>query len=303
MAHTRIPHYPVSSAVEAQAQTLRLLTRPPAGVDLFAGLTPGEWPRVVPHLRRLLAVAPAYYWSPPLGRVLEAMAPDFPLEWRLVPEALLTPNGWAWFDPPLTLPVAGRTPLRLAALLWGQSLLGAADVPSASFILWFAPALGSGPTLPWVVVSWPLGESLAACTQAAVGAYPAKGDAPALAVALRLLAGSLALASQQLVVAPAQPLDRHTRKRVVAGGVLPLPTDPTVRVVQLRRQRAATGGSAVGEHTAVEWSFQWVVRGHWRHQPYPSRGVIQPIWIHSYVKGPADKPLKTPPATVFAVVR
>ena len=29
----RIPHYPVGAAVEAQAETLRLLTRPPQGVE------------------------------------------------------------------------------------------------------------------------------------------------------------------------------------------------------------------------------------------------------------------------------
>lgn len=300
--------YPVSSAVEAQAAALRLLTNPPPGVDPVAGMAAAERIVVVTHLCRGLAVAPAYYWARPLGRLLEALAPDFPADWQLVPEALLTPSGWAWFNPPLTLPIAGQSPLSLAAVLWGPpARAGAGDGQLGApvgFAVWFGSP-HSGPPLPWVLFDWRHGETLAAITAQVTAEYPDADDAPALAAALRLLAAGLALASQELLAAPAQPLERHARKRLVAARELPLPAEPTVRVVELRR-RAVAGPAPHGgreDQAAVEWSCQWLVRGHWRRQPYPSRGVVQPIWIHAYVKGPADKELRPPRATLFAVVR
>lgn len=59
-----------------------------------------------------------------------------------------------------------------------------------------------------------------------------------------------------------------------------------VTVITLRRDRD------VREHepTGRELSCQFVVRGHWRNQPYKD-GVRQ-IWIAPYIKGPSDAPLK-----------
>lgn len=42
----------------------------------------------------------------------------------------------------------------------------------------------------------------------------------------------------------------------------------------------------------VDWSRRWMVRGHWRLQPYgPGRSLRKSRWIDPYVKGPEDKPL------------
>jgi len=57
-----------------------------------------------------------------------------------------------------------------------------------------------------------------------------------------------------------------------------------------------------GEEVDVEWSCQWLVRGHWRQQPYPSEGIYRPIWIEPYIKGPEDKPMKNP-EKIFDVKR
>ena len=53
----------------------------------------------------------------------------------------------------------------------------------------------------------------------------------------------------------------------------------------------------------VEWSCRWIVRGHWRQQWYPAQQRYVRIWIMLHVKGPEDKPIKVPRATVFAVTR
>jgi hypothetical protein len=40
-----------------------------------------------------------------------------------------------------------------------------------------------------------------------------------------------------------------------------------------------------------DYQHQWVVRGHWRQQWYPSRNVHRPIWITPHIKGPEGAPL------------
>lgn len=60
-----------------------------------------------------------------------------------------------------------------------------------------------------------------------------------------------------------------------------------VTVVQLRRRE---GRRSEGE-THVEWMHRWMVRGHWRWQPYGD-GTVRRIYIAPFVKGPEDRPFK-----------
>ena len=65
---------------------------------------------------------------------------------------------------------------------------------------------------------------------------------------------------------------------------------PTLRVLALTgdaRRSHGTGGP-------VAWKRRWMVRGHWRLQPYgPGRSLRKARWIDPYVKGPAEAPLDT----------
>jgi len=79
------------------------------------------------------------------------------------------------------------------------------------------------------------------------------------------------------------------------------PPPKTVRVIELREYRARKP-SEPGT-TQVEWSCQWLVEGFWRKQWYPSKRIHKPKWIASYVKGPPDKPFKSPDDRVFHVKR
>jgi len=65
---------------------------------------------------------------------------------------------------------------------------------------------------------------------------------------------------------------------------------PIIELVQLRRTESSTPehGSGVERH----YTMRFIVHGHFRNQFYPSKGVYAPKWIASYVKGPADAPLK-----------
>lgn len=74
---------------------------------------------------------------------------------------------------------------------------------------------------------------------------------------------------------------------------------PTIEIVQLRRSaHSATHGTGTGR----SYTMRFVVHGHWRNQWYATKGVHAPKWIESYVKGPADKPLKES-LRVYAVTR
>lgn len=64
--------------------------------------------------------------------------------------------------------------------------------------------------------------------------------------------------------------------------------DRHVSVVTLRRKAERGNGD-----TEVNWSHRWLVRGHWRRQPYKEGGetIYRHIWIHPHIKGPEDAPL------------
>lgn len=74
---------------------------------------------------------------------------------------------------------------------------------------------------------------------------------------------------------------------------------PDVRVTYLRR---ASGEPPSGEPGAVDWSSRWIVSAHKVRQWYPKEKKHKIIFRGPYVKGPADKPLRTTPS-VKALVR
>lgn len=122
-------------------------------------------------------------------------------------------------------------------------------------------------------------------------------DDPIWASGRHFAAALFAFLQQHLLTAKRYQADRATRRRIMTR---PL-HEPVVRVVELRRKESAVTSTENG--ISPEWSCQWLVRGHWRQQWYPTMDRHQPRWIAPYVKGPEDKPLKPPRATVFAVVR
>ena len=151
-------------------------------------------------------------------------------------------------------------------------------------------------TFPNYVVDWMWGDSLSETL-----ARPAtRASNIALSERIvRLLPTFCAFISQRILVAErTEVLNRATRRRLMA---MHSPRVPVVNVVELRR-KASTPHDDSDSHD-VEWSCRWLVRGHWRRQWYPRQERHQMIWITPYVKGPEDKPLKQPRATVFAVVR
>jgi hypothetical protein len=113
--------------------------------------------------------------------------------------------------------------------------------------------------------------------------------------ALQLFACGCLWLQQKIVTASQAPLDRGARRRLERQEI-----DPKCLVVELRsKQYVRTTVDEESKH--VDWAWQWAVRGHWRNQP--TNDGVKLIWIHPFIKGPEDKPLKPDAARVFAVTR
>lgn len=109
---------------------------------------------------------------------------------------------------------------------------------------------------------------------------------------------TLVLMGQTVAAVTAERPERAERRRTERAGL----DMRDVRVIKLRRAQAEeppadetpAGADAADDPDGkvhIEWRRRWVVRGHWRQQWYPSLNDHRSVWIHSYVKGPEDKPL------------
>lgn len=118
---------------------------------------------------------------------------------------------------------------------------------------------------------------------------------------VRIILARLAFLNSPYVGAAAEKLPRAWRRSASRLGASALGHDPSIRVVQLRRdarENLRRDGES-GAHS-VEWKHQWWVSGHYRAQWYPSEEAHKVIWIASHLKGPADLPVAQ---KVYAVVR
>lgn len=126
-------------------------------------------------------------------------------------------------------------------------------------------------------------------------ADPHWNDEPELAVRSmsedrRWLATLWALSTQPNVVDlreenPTRPVRREAKRRGYS--------DPTVRVVSLRRSVYEGAGASREPGAGRTFHVRWPVRGHWRNQAYgPGHRYRRPTFIASYIKGPEGAPLR-----------
>lgn len=101
---------------------------------------------------------------------------------------------------------------------------------------------------------------------------------------VQLLFATCHLMRQQLAENHTAVPTRPARRRHQRAGLEP----PSVRTLQLRPSVRQTLASSAPD---TEWRHQWVVRGHWRRQWYPSIEAHRPVWIAPFMKGPADAPV------------
>jgi hypothetical protein len=79
---------------------------------------------------------------------------------------------------------------------------------------------------------------------------------------------------------------RPERRRTQRAGL------PGRDVHTVRLRHATHPGGGAGD-AGREYSCRWVVRGHWRNQPWgPNRSLRRPTWVLPHVKGPDGAPLR-----------
>jgi hypothetical protein len=265
-----------------------------------------------------------YFWSAEIARLLSCAVPD---NFVLSEELLPSNAAFWWFEQPVTIdgsqigPLCAiswmRTPVYDSAEMVEQFGLKSGLVqtipdgmprPSrdAIVLVFYSRLQERGrprPLLPATVIPWIIGQTLAeTLARSPLGPDPPSGE-PLRHAKLALVASGLAFLKQGVLVSERAQIERHARKRLAGAG---FPHEPLVRVIELRRREGILHSDpkpGSGDRGPVDWSCQWIVRGHWRQQFYPTKHANQPIWITPYVKGPEDKPLKAPRAAVFAVIR
>lgn len=286
-------------------------------------------------LSGLLRAADIYSWAPQTTGAVFAAAETLPTECALTGLACgeIAPVGAAgfWvFTEPVDLQTVSAPHHRLKTLTWGRAVAPADDPrrPGVPYIRFAAGVIDVAPVrgrevvfaMPTTAWEWYEGTTLTELEQRLVVEYdtrypPGRYYGPDFAgkdvtvhaaVALsRFFLSALTWLRQRVIVVESAPgLRQQTRQAQRAHN---LAAPPRVQVVDLRRREMvheATEAEAadLSEQTR-KLSCRFVVRGFMRNQWYPSRGEHAPIWVHPFVKGPADAPFKDARPRVFAVRR
>lgn len=314
-----------SEALEQQVAMLRLMTNRHALEHMARywnnrdrNFIPGELRAIGLCLERAATIYVGIDVSRTLGSVVSQGVPP----WTLTEAELLAPYGWCWFAANPGYADPNDEYAILKALSWatvwfnprmvqgkpetvvsydapltpeGESFQGIAIHP------WYAHRDRPQHARPWTGVTWPFGASSGAISERTpAGLILEDGQKRDVAFVGQLFTALMRFMEQRILVAPQQRAERHAAKRLVRDG---WHHEPLIRVVQLRRAEHP-GYQPHDEAEHRDYSCQWIVRGHWRQQAYgEGHKERRPIWITPYVKGPPEKPLKAPRATVFAVTR
>lgn len=214
--------------------------------------------------------------------------PDFTLQ----PEDLPSKCGFIVFETPIgTVKPEGLVPdgppeYSIAAASWGHFTAQARDAKPGLWISWYSDRKAlSRPDAGWptrYVFDHECVTPFAVENTEFfdVGTGQMLERVPALPDVLR---ATWLLMAQPIAHAEDVQTYRAARRRLERAGHEPA----AVRVIRLRR---AVRPSGAGESDRV-FHHSWIVRGHWRQQWYPSRGVHRPVWIAPHVKGPEGAPL------------
>ncbi len=307
---------PWMTALEMQFAAIRALDAQGVGYGRIDGRT---------SFQQILRQAETYAWSSDTSRAVAFASKTIPNTSR-VDRALLpgTGTGWWSFDPPVLLNgvqvrgftfgfgvdgqlyfqsfvetdfairaatrQAGKDRAKLARVIEHQMLLGAKGLTMFPVGSWSFDVDSTTRTVGDFTTS----------IYSEVDEDETRGNTADLAVAiLKFFIAGCSWLTQRILVYSKGPVERHRRKQLARefGATI-----SDVKVIVLRRAELTSHiDSTNGE--SVEWSCRWIVNGHWRNQYHPSTGRHELKYILPYMKGPEDKPLRIPKATVYAVTR
>lgn len=113
------------------------------------------------------------------------------------------------------------------------------------------------------------------------------GEGDRTASWLRFWRVTQALMAETIVTSERRKAARPARREAQRAGL----DAGAPRVIELRRPRSHEADPEGERLRDVNWTHRWIVRGHWRQQPYPSLGITKQRWIGAYEKGPENLPL------------
>ena len=233
--------------------------------------------------RRGLAAMPKYFVSRGVSaEVAAAMPSDFQLP-SVDTGALPTPSGFMLWD--LSTPIYETPPSSDPSDLTPPSLGGAywqVDPGTGSISLGVFARDASGNNYE---CTGRLEKMFVRCGIPTIRQLP--GGSHLDAVGACMLFGTLATLHAGLGDRTATLDVTHQGRKRKSGRRRPA---PPVRVITMSA-RAATPSTANGAQPR-EYENRWSVAGHARNQAYgPGRTLRRPVWVASYIKGPADKPV------------
>jgi hypothetical protein len=240
-------------------------------------------------LTSILVLAEPFWVAPDVVGVVAAAAVGLPDETTIDRALFPSEAGFVWLAAPVAEPSGGK----VAAFVWA-ALESKARL---CFLGMYRRPSGRDGLVPLSLWEFPFGDQLGPCVPIEGQPFDPEKHAK-MDFRSRLAIAFLLFAGQRLVVVRRETLDRAARRRLERTHP---EHQPIVRVVELRARDPVTRTG--GDPHPVDWSCRWLVRGHWRRQWFPLTETNRPIWVDPHLKGPEGKPLKTPRATVFAVVR
>lgn len=279
---------------------------------------------------------PTYFMNDRFCQLTDHARRTIPDDLAFDPQWLASKEGWMWLEepfvtPPMTNKPEGVSDLRVSAIAWfpvkqrvvsGREklvnsdgrVLTQRDIDEGVYIMTYMDRHLANPEMRgygmWSYFVLLPGEKVIDKVRAfenmaltcdddetVRGAY-VTGRAMDMLHEVRWVYTAFHLMSQRLATTVEHKAERATVRRVEREN-LSLP--PLLRVVTLRRMEEAR--HAEGGSHAVDWKWQWDVRGHWRNQYYPGTGEHKPKYIEEYTKGPPDAPFKPPAALIYQAKR
>lgn len=201
----------------------------------------------------------------------------------LTPESVPDVHGFVFFERPIVGQDALHPDIEISvdALQWQPEFVR--GIPALAITTWEHHSDPQFPPTPLGRSDWPVGFD----TDHQLPDVPAQ-SMESITEDRRLLAALWQLTAQpELVASTHEKPYRAAAKRISRRGYTP----QSVRFVYLNRKTGRR--NQPGSTGTRTYSHQWIVRPHWRQQPYgPGRSLRRATYIDAHVKGPEDKPLR-----------
>jgi len=291
------------------------------------------------HTVGSLRMAETFCWAPSTTQAVMASADGIPIDCSPTVSALgeiarVNRSGWWWFQEPLPIRTVQQSGVEapVVALLWRYGLQDVAPPPDFPSLkpqpklgMWFQTFIMHRddvggremevaiPTTAWI---WHDGTTLAQLEPRLRREYQRVQDdglmgldsadiettVEASVAFSRFFIAAAAWLRQKIVVETSGQGLRQAARQLQREHRLA--ETPRVRIVELRKSDYVRREDAPIEGASGrKLSVRFVVKGFWRQQWYATRKEHAPKYIESFLKGPADAPLKASAPTVFVVRR